>query len=249
MLPHDARSGATPRRHRNVEGDGDRRREEGERPRAGDRGPQAHHRQAPAQHVRRLVREWQEAARSARTAARRARGGHGRGQSGRSDCGTARLGHGGQRRRRATPKARSPAAPQPSAARARRACGTVRMSRLRRQLEEARRGRHRDAGARAGAVEGDPARAREVCLPQVSRPSRSRRRHRIRSHAAAPGRKLLAAGPVRQVPGASAAQPAERHLCQRRHRSRRVDVGRLGRRVRSDADAAGRRDPQARLCS
>ena len=53
-----------------------------------------------------------------------------------------RLGRGGQRRRGATSKARSPAAPQPSAARARRACGTVLLSQLRRVLEEARRGRH-----------------------------------------------------------------------------------------------------------
>src|SRR5438132_10563130 len=106
--------------------------------------------------IAKLQRNRQEAPRSTRTAACRARRGRGRGQSDRSDCGTSRLDHGGQRRRWATPKARSPAAPQPSAARARRACGTVRLSRLRGQLEEARRRCHRDVGARAGAVEGDP---------------------------------------------------------------------------------------------
>ena len=69
-----------------------------------------------------------------------------------------------------------------------RASGTVGMPVLRRDAAQARRGHHRDAGARAGAVEGDPARAREVRLPADARPSRSRRRRRIRSRAAGPGR-------------------------------------------------------------
>ena len=71
------------------------------------------------------------------------------------------------RTRQAAPRARSPPAPRhlprervvhpaPSAC---PGCGGA--------LEEAGRGRHRDAGARAGAVEGDPARAREVLLPQM----------------------------------------------------------------------------------
>ena len=56
-----------------------------------------------------------------------------------------------------------------SAARARRASRAVRLPplRLRPRSAQARRGHHRDAGARAGAVEGDPARAREVLLPGV----------------------------------------------------------------------------------
>ena len=50
--------------------------------------------------------------------------------------------------------------------------------------------------------------------------------------------------PVRQIRPASAAQPAERGLCARRHRSRRLDARRLGGRGGGDADAAGRGDPQ-----
>ena len=38
---------------------------------------------------------------------------------------------------------------------------------LRRGVTQDRRGRDRDAGARAAAVEGDPARAREVLLPHL----------------------------------------------------------------------------------
>ena len=53
--------------------------------------------------------------------------------------------------------------------------------------------------------------------------------------------------PVLQVRPAPAAQSPERRLRARGHRSRRIDARRLGRRIRGDADAAGRCDPDARL--
>ena len=46
--------------------------------------------------------------------------------------------------------------------------------------------------------------------------------------------------PVRQVLPASAAQSPERDLCARRHRARRLDACRLGRRLCGNPDAAGR---------
>ena len=53
------------------------------------------------------------------------------------------------------------------------------------------------------------------------------------------GPELLAMILYRQVRPAPAAQPAERELRPRGHRSRRLDAGRLGRRLRRDAGAAG----------
>ena len=91
-------------------------------------------------------------------------------------------------------------------------------------------------------VEGDPARAREVLLPGL-------RGDHAAAGALAPDRaragrpKTARPCPVRQIRPASAAQPPERRLCAGRHRSRRLDAGRLGRRGGGHADAAGRGDP------
>ena len=109
-------------------------------------------------------------------------------------------------------------------------------------LAQDRRGCDRDAGAHSATVESDPACAREVLLPGLRSdhpaagalaPDRARAR---RAEAARPYSVL-------QVRPAPAAQPPERHLCAGRHRSRRVDARRLGRRGGGNADAAGRGDP------
>ena len=72
------------------------------------------------------------------------------------------------------------------------------------------------------------------------------------SHPIARGRagpRPAGAHPVRQIRPASAAQPPERDLCARGHRSRRVDARRLGRRRGGNLDAAGRGDPRTCLRS
>src|SRR5262249_10338181 len=114
-------------------------------------------------------------------------------------------------------------------------------------LAQDRRGRDRDAGADPAPVEGDPARAREVLRPRL-RGDRaaagalaSDRAWARRPHAARPY-------PVLQIWPAPAPQSPERGLRPRRHRSRRLDVGRLGRRLRGNPDAAGRSNPRPRLC-
>ena len=62
--------------------------------------------------------------------------------------------------------------------------------------------------------------------------------------AARPGRCRPAGDdPPRQVRQSPAVEPAERELRPRGHRSRRVDAGRLGRRLHRNAGAAGRADP------
>ena len=95
---------------------------------------------------------------------------------------------------------------------------------------EAGRGHHRDAGGDPAAVEGDPDGAGEVLVPGMRD-----------DHAAAGAvpcdaarlRRTEPAGhdPVREVRPASAAEPPERTLQARRHRSERVDAGRPGRRL------------------
>ena len=179
-------------------------------------------------------------ARAARAAACRVGGGCIAGRSG----GAARQ----RRRRRAqkvadaglrTAQAGAPAVAGASAARAHRLSVAVGVPVLRRCPAQARRGRDRDAGAGPAPVEGDPARAREVLLPVLrgDHPAAGA----VASDRARP-RRARAAGayPVRQVRPASAAQPPERGLCPRGHRSRCLDAGRLGRRCGRDLDAAGR---------
>jgi len=120
----------------------------------GDREAQAHHREAAARAVRPVVGAGR-AARPARAAIVRARGrpGAGRGlgadrQAGRGEYGT--VVH--------APQARAPPAAGASAARARGPSVSVLLPVLRREPAQARRGRHRDAGAGAAPVEGGPAR-------------------------------------------------------------------------------------------
>src|SRR5262249_61125647 len=93
-----------------------------------------------------------------------------------------------------------------------------------RGLAEDRRGCARDAGTDPAAVEGDPARAREVLLPRLrddhtaARSLAPDRAWARRPYAARPC-------PVLQVWPAPAAQSPERGLRPRGHRSRRLDVG------------------------
>ena len=148
---------------------------------ARDRAPEAAARQGETRAVRPVVRARGEDHRPARAAARRARGEHGPGGDGGRDRGT------GQR---PSPEIRAqagpPASARPSAARAHRPSGALRLPPVRWGAQEARRGRHRDARMRAAAVEGGRARAREVHLQKLRGRSPSRRRPRTRSHAAAP---------------------------------------------------------------
>ncbi len=60
------------------------------------------------------------------------------------------------------------------------------------RADEARRGRHRDAGGDPAPVEGDPARAREDDAAGTARRSASRRRRSTSRRAAGPGPNLLA---------------------------------------------------------
>src|SRR4029079_8655561 len=115
------------------------------------------------------------------------------------------------------------AVPRPSPARAHRHRRTRKLSLLRLgEAVEAGRGHHRDAGGDPAAVEGDPDGAGEVLVPGM------------RNHHAAAGtvpcdatwlRRTEPAGhdPVREVRPTSAAEPPERTLPARRHRSERVD--------------------------
>ena len=147
-----------------------------------------------------------------------------------------------------TAQAGAPSAARASAARAHCLSGACGLPVLRRgDLAQDRRGRDRDAGARSAPVEGDPARAREVLLPLLRgdhAAAGALASDCARARRARPAR----ACPVRQIRPASAAQPPERGLCARRHRSRRLDAGRLGRRRGGNADAADRGDPHPCLC-
>ncbi len=130
-----------------------------------------------------------------------------------------------------------------SAARACRHSGAVFMPRMRRQARQARRGRNRDARSHPAPVEGDPDRAGEVHLPVVreDHPAAGA----VPSDRARPGRGRPAGDdPARQVRQSPAVEPPERGLRPRGHRSRRVDLGRLGRRLCRDAFAAGGADPR-----
>ncbi len=130
------------------------------------------------------------------------------------------------------------AVPRSSAARARRDRRAGELSLLRvGEAVEAGRGYHRDAGGDPAAVEGDPDGAREVLVPGV-------RDDQPAAGAvpcdAARLRRTEPAGhdPVREVRPASAAEPPERAISSRRHRSERVDAGRPGRRLHDGPAAA-----------
>ena len=110
-------------------------------------------------------------------------------------------------------------------------------------IAQDRRGRDRDAGAHSAPVEGNPACAREVLLPGL-RSDQPAARSIAPDRARARGAEAARPHPILQVRPASAAQPSKRNLCSGRHRSRRVDAGRLGGRGGSDADASGRGDPR-----
>ena len=117
---------------------------------------------------------------------------------------------------------------------------------LRRQAHQAGRERHRDAGGDPAAVEGDTDGAREVHLPVV------REDHAAAGAVPCDRARLGRPEPagddaVREVRQASAAEPAGRALCPRRHRLERIDAGRSGRCLHGDADAAGRAD-QGAMC-
>ena len=134
----------------------------------------------------------------------------------------------------------------PSAARARGDPRAEHMPVLRRQARQTGRGHHRDAGGGAAAVEGNPDRQGEVHLSAL----REDHPAAVAVPSDCPGagrRQPLGDDPVRQVRRAPAAQPTERELCPRRDRSRHLDLGGLGRRLRRRADAAGRADPVPRL--
>ena len=111
---------------------------------------------------------------------------------------------------------------------------------------QAGRGHHRDAGGDPAPVEGDPERAGEVHLPGLARRSPSRRRRSIdRPRLGRAG--LLAMILFEQVRQAPAAEPAERALRPRGHRSQPLDPGRSGRRLHRGAGAAGRAPRGARV--
>ena len=139
-------------------------------------------------------------------------------------------GHGDRRARPA--QTGPPAAPGASAARTMRGPGAHELPLLRRQpLGQNRRGHHRDA--------------RDFHVPGV--------RDYHRATGTLPGycpraRRSQPAcdDSVREVWHPSAAQPAERALCSRRRRDRRVDHGRSRRRQRCRTDAALRAHPQPR---
>src|SRR6266700_7656142 len=131
------------------------------------------------------------------------------------------------------------------AARTDRLSGAVGVPVLRRHVTQARRGRDRDAGGRATAVEGDRARAREVLLPLLRGDHPAAGALASDRARAVPARACA----VRQVRAAPAAPSPERRLCARRHRARRLDAGRLGRRFLGNPDAAGRGDPGTRVRS
>ena len=112
---------------------------------------------------------------------------------------------------------------------------------------QARRGRHRGAGLRAGPLPGDPARPAEICLQRVrcdhpgagpGDADAARPRH--------PGHAGASAGV--EVLRSSAALSAERDLCPRGARPRPLDPVRLGRPGGLAARSGRRRDPAACLC-
>ena len=111
------------------------------------------------------------------------------------------------------------AVPGTSAARAGDRAGPDRLRLLRLdQARQARRGRDRDAGGDAAAMEGGAARAREVHLPGL------REDQPGAGAVPRPAARLCRAepagdDPVREVRAASAAQSAIRALCPRGHRS------------------------------
>src|SRR6266404_5788784 len=128
--------------------------------RGADRAYEAGDRQAPARTVRPVFRARPQGARSVGVAAR---GTGSRDQRERSHT----RGQGGRRRRE---ELRPPAAGArpltgPSAARAGRYSGSLRVSGLRRQAGQARRGYYRDTGNRPAPMEGDPDGAGEGHLP------------------------------------------------------------------------------------
>ena len=130
------------------------------------------------------------------------------------------------------------AVPRASAARARRhrRAGELPLLRLG-QAVEAGRGRHRDAGGDPAPVEGDPDGAREVLVPGL------RDDHAAAGAVPCDAARLCRAepagdDPVREVRPAPAAEPAERALRPRGHRSERLDAGRPGRRLHDGAAAA-----------
>src|SRR5690606_39338300 len=131
----------------------------------------------------------------------------------------------------------TPAAPGTSPARAHRLSGANGVPVLRRRATQARRGRDRDVGARPGALEGGPARAREVLLPRL-------RGDHTTTGTLAPDRarprrpRAAGADPVLEIRRAPAAPSAERDLGTRRCRARCLDPRRLGRAGRGDARAA-----------
>ena len=85
------------------------------------------------------------------------------------------------------PQAGPPAAAGAPAARAHRLSGALRLPQVRRPGPQAGRGRDRDPGVRAAALEGGRACAGEGQLPLAARRSASRRRPRTRSPVAGPG--------------------------------------------------------------
>ena len=116
---------------------------------------------------------------------------------------------------------------------------------LRRQpIAQDRRGRHRDAGARAAPVEGDPARAREVLLPGLRGDHASRRRPRIRLRAGAPGRSCW---PMSCSPSTASTCRSTGRATSMQREGIDLDVSTLADWVgacRGNPDAAGRCDPE-----
>src|SRR5690606_12520667 len=89
---------------------------------------------------------------------------------------------------------------------------------------QARREDHRDAGVRAGALEGRAARTRGLYVPRVREDNRNT--GALASDRARPGRAAAARRrTAQQVPRTPAAEPAERALRRAGHRSRRLDAG------------------------
>ena len=132
-----------------------------------------------------------------------------------------------------------------SAARAGGHAATDRVPLLRRQpARQDRRGRHRDPRRRPAPLVREADRAREVHLPRLREDLRAT--GTLPRHPARPGRRQPAGDdPVREVRGASAAQPPERALRPGRHRARRLDDGRSRRRGGGSARPAPRADRAA----
>ena len=136
-------------------------------------------------------------------------------------------------------EARAAAAAGTSAARARRLSGAELVPAAAAGPAQDRRGCDRDAGGDPAPVEGDPACAREVLVPGLreDQPAAGA----LPSDCARPCRTNALAHILFAKYGLHL--PLNRQsdgLRPRRHRSRRLDAGRLGRRLRGNADAAGR---------